>query len=231
MKVSRLSAVAVSVALVLASTFAAKAEIQVFTDQTVGLEQLLGPEGSIQVGDKIFTDFSFISHGAVLAGDMLVTPILDNFGYGLRFSSESMVAIGEQVNGFVLQFDVSVAPESNQLISDVHLRYNGSNIGDGFSEVVETAIDPVTDNVIGQIQVHNPPAQLSDGYDLSVALSRITIVKDVRITGDTGNRRLSDNQAAISWIDQSFSQIPEPSALLLVGAGLFGAALTMRRRR
>ncbi len=229
MKASRFSAVAVSVALALASTFAAKADIQVFTDQAVELDQLISNNGSIQVGDKIFSGFSLIPTGNILPSQIIVTPIQDNYGWGLRFSSENMTAIGAQVNGFVLQFNVSVAPESNMLISDVHLRYNGASFGNGYSEVVETAIDPTTDNVLGQTAVRNPPPELSSGFNLSQPVSELTIVKDVRLTGDTGQRLLSDNTASISWIDQTFSQIPEPSAALLVVAGLFGLVLTTRR--
>jgi len=224
-----LSAIVASLLMAVLVVAPASAEITVFADQSVALDELIASGEPLVIGDKEFEDFSFLSQD-FLTSDVLVTPILDSYGYGLRFTGE-WSATGEETLGFVIQFSVAVSQESEQLISDVHLRYNGSFLGSGYSEVVEQALAFGTDEVLGQIQVNNPPPLFDGGFDID-PIAKITIIKDVQIIGDdAGHRRLSENRAAISYIDQTFSQIPEPGTVLLVAAGIFGLCLTGRRSR
>lgn len=223
-----LSAIVASLVMAVVVLAPASAEITVFADQSVALDELIASGESLVVGDKIFDDFSFLSQD-FMSSDVLVTPVLDEYGYGLRFTGE-WSAVGEETVGFVIQFTAEVAQESQQLISDVHLRYNGAYLGSGYSEVVETVLDFDTDAVLGQIMVNNPPPVLEAGFDLAEPTTKITVIKDVQIIGDdAGHRRLSENRASISFIDQTFSQIPEPGTVLLVAAGIFGLCLTGRR--
>lgn len=202
----------------------ATAQAQTILGPSVGLNTLTNQGATLLVEDKLFGDFSFIS-GDFTASDVLVTPIQDSFGVGLRLSG-GFVAVGSQIRDFIVQFSVTVT-NSPMLISDVHMVYNGNYVGLGFSEVVETVRD-TNGVVLGQFFVSNPPTILESTFYLPAWQTKIFVTKDVILYGGGGHPQL--NRATISFIDQTFSQIPEPSTSLLVGAGLVFLLVAGRRR-
>lgn len=235
--IKSIAVIAVAVLLGLASKSDAT-PLHLNLGQSVGLADIIGQYGSVQVGDKIFADFSIV--GDVAPHQVTVTAIQDTFGYGLRFSG-GFVAVGNQITDFVLGFSVAVAPEAEEwYISDVHLRFNGNYVGEGFAEIVEQVFagGPIPlGSLLGQLFVSNPPTILEDTFYLQQPLKKIYVLKDVLLYGGGDvppHRRIGNvagtNRATISVIDQTFSQIPEPGTVLLVAAGLLGVALTGRRR-
>jgi hypothetical protein len=202
----------------------------------VGLDTLLNG-GSIQVGDKIFADFSISGFDA--AG-VTVIGIEENGHYGIRLQG-GFAAFGNQIKDILIGFSVSVAPESDLLISGVHLDFNGAvAIGSGFASVVETAVTPSGQHMLlPPLVVLNPPPILSASADLVSPQKKIYVLKDIMLIagGDTaphkrlGNGDNAVNAVLISQIDQLFVQIPEPGTVVLVAAGLLGVAITGRRRK
>ncbi len=202
----------------------------------VGLDTLLDG-GSIQVGDKIFADFSISGFDA--AG-VLVIGIEENGSYGVRLQG-GFAAFGNQIKDILIGFSVTVAPESNQLISGIHLDFNGAVVlGSGHASVVETAVTPNGQQMLlPPLVVVNPPPVLSASADLVSPQTKIFVLKDILLVagGDTcphkrlGNETDSVNAVSISQIDQLFVQIPEPGTVVLVAAGLLGVAITGRRRK
>ncbi len=202
----------------------------------VGLDTLLG-DGSIQVGDKIFADFSIDGFSA--AG-VTVIGIEENGSYGLRLQG-GFSAFGDQYRNIQIGFSVTVAPESSQTISAVHLDFNGAVlVGNGSVSVVETATnDALEDLLVPALVVVNPPPVLSASADLVSPQTKIYVLKNIELQagGDAsphqrlGTTDTAINAVAISQIDQLFVQIPEPGTVVLVAAGLLGVALTGRRRK
>ena len=96
-------------------------------NDSVNLSQLIGPSGSsVQVGDKLFSDFQFIPNNdsGNLANNMptnaiSVTALSNPFGYGISFSGP-FSAIGDITKDVVLKYSVTVT-DPTRLISDVHL--------------------------------------------------------------------------------------------------------------
>jgi len=216
-----------SCALAAGLTSQARADITIL-GPSVNLQALIDGQAPLQVGDKLFDNFGFLSVSGFLASEVLVTGIQDSYGYGLRFSG-GWTAVGGEVKDFILSFDVAVAPQSNLLISDVHLRYNGTYLGEGYTEVVEDAYT-MDDKLVGTIHAYNPPSNTNpDALLLAVPVNKLQIIKDVLLDGGTGHRLLSESRAQISYIDQTFSQIPEPSTVVMVVTGLVGLCLISRR--
>lgn len=200
----------------------------------VGLHTLLDG-GTIQVGDKLFADFSISGFDA--AG-VTVIGIEENGNYGLRLQG-AFLAFGNQTKDILIGFSVT-ATDPGQLISGVHLDFNGAIlIGNGFVSVVETAATPGGEQMlVPPLAVINPPAILSAYSDLVSPQEKIFVLKNIVLQagGDApAHKRLSQDSAInavkISYIDQLFVQIPEPGTAVLVAAGLLGVAISGRRRR
>lgn len=221
-----------SIALFATVQSAVAADHTLSLNDTIGLSELLGGD-SLQYGDKLFDDFSFdsLDFGG---SDVLVKAIVDLDGnIGLRFESDWQ-AVGSDATGFVLQFSVEVL-DPNQLINGVTLLTSDvTTYGDGYVSVAEDVHSgSIPGGVkIADLEVHDPP-EASDSAVFE-PLSKIWILKDIQIVGD-GHRRLAVEEnlgpTAIGAIEQSFSQIPEPSTVLMVGAALFGLVATGRRNR
>ncbi len=200
----------------------------------VGLDTLING-GSIQVGDKIFSDFSIAGFDA--AG-ITVIGIQENGSFGLRLQG-GFAAFGNQIKDIVINFSAAVAPESSELISGVKLDFNGAVlVGQGSASVTETAVDAGNNQLlVPALFVVNPPPVLSASADLTSPQQKIFVSKEIVLTagGETpANKRLAVdalNAVTISQIDQLFPQIPEPGTVVLVAAGLLGVAMTGRRRK
>jgi hypothetical protein len=203
-----------------------------FLGSPVGLQNLTNGQ-SLVVGDKVFSDF-FIS-GDISANQVTVTPIEDSFGYGISFSGGFVaVGLGDETEDMVLGYTVAVVTNSPNLISDVHLRFNGSSVGLGSGG---WGLASVTEQVFGanlalvdQMAVfafssaNQTTNQLENTLLINPPRPKLVIHKDVLL-------RASGGFATISIIDQTFSQIPEPSTLGLVSLGLTGLYLLLRRFR
>jgi hypothetical protein len=125
--------VAASVLLGVGVAITAQAQvINLNPGDSVNLSQLLGPNAdSVQVGDKLFANFSFQygDTGGNLASYLQpnaisVTGLSNPTGYGISFSGP-LAAIGDITKDLVLRYSVAVT-DPTRLISDVHLSYNGT---------------------------------------------------------------------------------------------------------
>jgi len=196
---------------------------------SINLESLVANDTSVQVGDKLFSDFQFSSSntGGSLADNLSTTAInvtaLSNpFGFGISFSGPFITTNGSITEDVVLKYSVMVT-DPHQLISDVHLGFNGTVVGTGVAKVTEQVMtNGFGMDTIALLDVYNqgtPNPVFNDVALLLLPTEKLFIQKDI-IFGGGGS---------LSIIDQNFSQVPEPSTLLLAGVGC--AALVVLRRR
>jgi hypothetical protein len=211
----------VVVSLLLATLPARAVTTNLNPNQFINLESLIANGMSVQVGDKLFSDFQFIPSFNLPVDEINVTALSNPVGYGISFSGP-FIANSNITQDVVLKYSVAVT-DPHQLISDVHLGFNGVVVGAGVASVTEQIMtNGFGTDTIAQLNVYNqgsPNPVFNDLANLLQPREKLFIQKDI-IFGGGGS---------LSIIDQTFSQVPEPSTLLLVGAGC--AALVVLRRR
>jgi hypothetical protein len=191
---------------------------------------------SLQVGDKLFSDFGFgyvdtdSDAGNDLQSSMvLVSPLYNPDGLGLRFQLP-LVAFSNVFKDVALSFSVEVVNSGN-LISDAHLGFTSSVLGVARADVSETIFtNGFGVGAIASLSVGNPgnPAVFSDSVVFSKPQAKIWVEKD--ISAFAAGSGINDF-AGISIVNQTFSQIPEPSTLALSVVALTGLSLVTRRPR
>jgi hypothetical protein len=200
----------------------------------VRLDTLLGPGGgSIQVDDKVFDDFAYSWTGDMPAPDRVnIAPFVDADGNpGIEITGGFQDLPGGGGSDAVISYSVWVVhPDPRVKINDVHL-YGQLNVAGGPGNVLITESFENTSPEFLSIFLENPsggvPPQLTDWAFLETPVRHLRVKKDIlaNATGQTGI-------AAVTIIEQSFSQIPEPSSamlMMLVGTCLCGALRRTRR--
>jgi len=197
---------------------------------------------SVLIGDKLFSNFSFQyvdtdgNMGDDLSASALVLSALSNqVGFGISVQLP-LVATGPTIKDITLQFSATVTNSDNK-ISDVHLDFTGSASGNGLAEVSES----IFTNGFGVGNLANLglsknaggfiPPNGEDTAIFSIPQSKIWVEKDIFVSGNPDSLPPTPNDfASITIVNQTFSQIPEPSSIMLALAGMV-AFLFVRRRK
>ena len=190
-------------------------------------------DGSMIVGDKSFTNFTYSFTGDMPASSGVnVIPIQDDLGnYGIRFQG-AFVDIPSSQGGSdaLITYDVEVT-DPLRLISDAHLVGNPALLGDfGSISVVETFL-PLGNNGEYTMRIYDdesvPTPLLADQVDFLPPIRKLSVQKDILAIAAQNSQT-----ATLSFVDQTYSQIliPEPASILLALAS-FGLIGTAARRR
>lgn len=199
----------------------------------VALSTLLPVGGTIVAGDKTFTNFNYSFTGDMPpAVNVNVIPIMDDAGnFGVRFQGAFIDTTGVAGGSDALiTYTVTAGP--GRLISDAHIEGNPSRLG-------PLGSISVTDTFLPLNQV--PPYRMTifDDQNLGVKMvdsTAFTPIKSLNVQKDIlGLAKINPQDpgnpstVTISFVDQTYSQVPEPTVCLLASCAGIGLVLTRRR--
>lgn len=203
--------------------------------KAVLLSELIRGNGSVESGDKLFQGFTYVPTGQSppSADSIEVVPIQDAEGnYGIRLAGPFVDLPGGGGSDSLVGFTVSVT-DPGRWISDVHLRANGTvNNGEGLFQVTETAVVPGGNQIKLSVIEQSIPdgnggfyvaSKDLDWKDLETPVKSLRVEKDILLMA-TGQRAVT-----MSFVDQTFSQIPEPASLGMLVAGVAGLFAARRK--
>ncbi len=237
--------------LIMSSSMASAALIPLSEQGPISLQMLEEQYDNILVvGDKIFSGFELeaLGKGGALTldkNDILVEGfIIDDLNLSLQFILNGFSAAAGQSADLFLTFMVEVSPEFPDLfIKDVGMRLNGASAtGTGLVIANEFVTDgPAVDlnsNILANLDTSRQDNlalnQLEDYTDWTVdnqvdpvypPVKKIWITKDIQVNGGTAGG------ASLSGLVQSFSQVPEPTTIAMLGLGTLTLATCHRRKR
>jgi PEP-CTERM motif len=198
----------------------------------------LGATGC-QIGDKIFSDFSYAPTSINTAPVPATSVVVDTVGpsgetisgsrIGLQFNAPWTAGTGAANDG-AITFLVTVASGGPILIEDAALAQVSAISGTGAASVGESGCGP-TPCTVGQwtLMTFNATtgSQASD-HTIFTPTGSIEVTKDISATGG------SNGSASLSVVQDTFSQtaVPEPTTITLIGFSLaIIGGLRLRRRR
>lgn len=239
-----------AVAIVLGTTLLMTGQVQ-----ATSLADLISSGGSLTVGDKVFSNFSYTATGfdnhavsigtpwdnttaAYLAQAALIdvngTTIAGN--YGLEFLGEWHAHPSNSATAQISYLVTSLGG----YITDFHLDGAPKAIGHSSAEVTESLLSPFAHTPIPTI-----PSTLLSVYDLGGSavnlsatsdvvggagykLTSVLVQTDIRVAALNGE----GNYGQVTHIEETFSQaVPEPSSYAMMLAGLVVVGTLARRRR
>lgn len=189
---------------------------------TMPLSSLLSG-ATIQSGDKLFSDFTYAETEDMPTADAInVISIQDGDGnFGIRFQGGFVDLPGGSTSDALITFQVSVT-DAERTIIGATMAANTLPVSAGLSSVSETFLPDVV--VPGDQLFVSSDTSLFDTVAFTMPMSTMMVQKNILLAAT------ADTSATLSFIDQTFSQIPEPRALILLIAGLLGLVGTVRYR-
>lgn len=203
------------------------------------LEEVMAMPDGLRVGDKVFSDWVFTDdsqngglaptpEGITVKGvffDLNGNGVFDSLGdeIGLCFSG-GWSAFADQIADTIIEFKVT-ADEPFLIVDNTLKMTAAGSAGTGQASIVEALFsDANLDNlVVRKVVFDNAQGiQHVDHAEFPPGYTELWVVKDVIVNGG------GDGMAHISQFYNVFSQVPEPSSLLLLCAG---AVLLFARRR
>ncbi len=192
---------------------------------------------SCQVGDLLFSGFSYTASGDVIIPSSEIT--VDTVGpagtgasisgpdIGLDFHAPWSAGAGMTSDG-TIDFTVTVL-SGGSLIEDFGLAQTSGVAGNGTASVIERGCGPAPCSATGGslyvLTFQDASANSAQGETTFSSYSAVSVEKDVAVNGN-------DGFAGISVVQDTFSQsaVPEPTSMGLLGGGLALLGLGRWRR-
>jgi hypothetical protein len=195
----------------------------------VPLSDLLAAGQTFQSGDKVFSNFTYTASGDMpTAANVNVENVTNPAGdFGIRISGGFVDQPMGSASDALVTFNVAVAPGVNKQISGAILTSNTAVFaGPGLASVTETFLPTITDQKLVVYDFGGGDEKLLDSMTFAQTYATLPVQKDIILhaTGDTG-------AVTMSFVDQYFPQVPEPSSMVLALCGLIGFGSLRRRTR
>ena len=193
--------------------------------ETILLSELIESNGTVTSGDKEFSEFTYAATGDMPTSDRVnVVTFEDSLGnFGLRFQGGFLDLPGDGGSDALITYTVNVTDPSQQ-ISKAHIGANVISPNDGSGTITETFFPTFT----GEdefLRIPTEDGQWVDWIEFDGPVSSLQIQKNILFAaGPSG-------QVDMSFVDQTFEQVPEPGTFalaILALCGLFGAARRVR---
>lgn len=205
---------------------------------TIGsLEDLATNGGSLTIGDKTYSDFSYAANGLqdfVPANIAVRAKVVDGI-YLLVWAGNISVATPDFITPATASLSLfyTVTASGGQISSIDQIIAAGVSGGTGTIKVEETVTNAggqtVGNSSVSLVDISDPSAEASDHLDINPGLSQLRVgtVISLEVVADRGELGL----VSVSVIQQSFHQtVPDGgSGLALLGASLLGLAFFRRK--
>jgi len=176
---------------------------------------------SLTVGGSTFSDFTITVTGSLdpNLADYKVLTLSDGFRIAGGFK-----AVDAEQGDMLISYDVSAGTSSP--VNDIRLTFNGFAVGPHSGANVAETLSSNGSSVASAnvFSIAGGTTQLVDTQTFTPQTS-FSVDKDILVKAGSGGL------ATISFIDQEFSVVPEPSSLVLAGGGLTGLLVFGRKRK
>jgi hypothetical protein len=185
---------------------------------------------SCQIGNLLFSNFSYTASGSnPIPSSQITVDTVTNDGIGLSFHAPWDAGTKNSSSDGTIDFRVTVLGGGN-ILEDIGLAQTSGVSGTGYASVAENACGPAPCTATGgPLYVftfqNSGSRQATDDMTFKKTYPSLNVEKDISVTaGSKGN-------ATISVVQDTFSQIPEPMTMGLIGGGLALLGVARLRRR
>ena len=196
--------------------------------RAVLLSDLIGFSSSINAGNLVFSDFSYLSTGDMPADTKInIVPYFDGTDWGIKIQGAFHDLPGGGASDALIEFKTSVNNPSLS-ITKVTLAGNPAVVGGtGVLSVVETFIPENTDDSLTIYSLVPGSSKFIDSATFSGSgYQTLHVQKDILASSGS----LGGGVPQISFITQTYHVVPEPTSLALCGLAVLGMATPIARR-
>lgn len=192
---------------------------------------------TVASGEFVFSNFTYLPPaGPPAPGDVTITPYTDSSGFNGIQIGGAFQQTG--VGAADIRLGYTVTDTLGARITDVHLDGNpfvSPADANGNAIVTETVSAPGVGIVAaGQINANSPPGSQMTTLALNPPgpYATLTVTKDILLTvaARTGTPAQGSDVASVSFVDQTFSVVPEPAGVVMMSVGVGICGLACRRR-
>jgi hypothetical protein len=205
---------------------------------SVSLADLISTQGSILSGDKLFSNFAYVTSSLTFsqASDVQVEADTVGGNFGIGFVSAWHANPGQGLQSAKITYTVSIQGNEGLYISDIHLDGDPSLVGDAGQSVVKlsasdlahTTVLPAPDSLLRVYKTIDNPAVVNASADTVGAPANLRVL-DIETTILQSADAVNANTSVLH-IQESFSQsvVPEPSSYALMLVGLMAIGYRLR---